>query len=79
MSRAPANFRQGDVARAIRAAKLSGLDITQVEVDPKTAKITLVTRSDDGTETKSNPFDTALVDDARLRRRRAKTCVSNSK
>jgi hypothetical protein len=44
--RAPSNFRQQDVARAIKAAKGSGLDIARVEVDPKTAKITLVIKND---------------------------------
>ena len=47
--RAPSNFRQQDVARAIKAAKGSGLDIVRVEVDPKTAKITLVVKNDDNT------------------------------
>jgi hypothetical protein len=36
--RAPSNFRQQDVARAIKAARGSGLDIARVELDPKTAK-----------------------------------------
>jgi hypothetical protein len=83
MPRAPSNFRQQDVARAIKAAKASGLDITRVEVDPRTARITLVTtKSDDGNETTktNNPFDDAPVDDAGLRRRKAKAkCVSNLK
>ena len=59
MSRAPSNFRQQDVARAIKAAKKSGLDIVRVEVDPKTARITLVVKNDDETEMKINPFDSA--------------------
>jgi hypothetical protein len=59
VSRAPSNFRQQDVARAIRAAKGAGLDVVRVEVDPKTAKIVLVVK-EDGTEKKvANPFDTA--------------------
>jgi hypothetical protein len=78
MPRAPSNFRQQDVARAIKAAKASGLDIVRVEVDPKTARIVLVIKNNDNTETKTNPFDDAPVDDPRLRRRKAKTCVSNS-
>src|SRR6516165_1518513 len=48
--RAPSNFRQRDVARAIKAAKASGLDITRVEVDPRTAKICLIIRNDDASE-----------------------------
>jgi hypothetical protein len=78
MPRAPSNFRQQDVARAIKAAKASGLDIVRVEVDPKTARIVLVIKNNDNTETKTNPFDDAPVDDPRLRRRKAKTSVSNS-
>jgi hypothetical protein len=54
--RAPSNFRQQDVARAIKAVKGSGLDIVRVEVEPKTAKITLVVRNDDNTESKVNPL-----------------------
>lgn len=44
MGRPPSNFRQQDVARAIKAAKSSGLDIVRVEIDPKTAKITLIVK-----------------------------------
>jgi hypothetical protein len=36
------NFRQADVQRAIRAAKATGLPVARVEVDPKTAKITVI-------------------------------------
>ena len=36
------NFRQSDVQRAIRAAKATGLPVARVEVDPKTAKITVI-------------------------------------
>lgn len=42
MSRAPPNFRQGDVSRAIAAVKKHGLPIARIEIDPKTAKITVV-------------------------------------
>jgi hypothetical protein len=80
MPRGPSNFRQQDVSRAIKAAKLSGLDIARVEVDPKTSRITLVTHSGgSNTETKKNPFDDAPVEDRELRRRKAKRCVSNLK
>jgi hypothetical protein len=70
--RAPSNFRQQDVARAIKAAKGSGLNIVRVEVDPKTAKITLVVRNDDNTEITVNPFDDAPVQDSALRTRKTK-------
>jgi hypothetical protein len=71
--RAPSNFRQQDVARAIRAAKGSGLDIVRVEVDPKTAKISLIVRNDDNTESTVNPFDDAPVHDPAARRRKTRT------
>lgn len=78
MRRSPSNFRQQDVARAIRAAKGAGLDIVRVEVDPKTAKISLVVKEDAETETKSiNPFDSAPVEDPAQRKRKTK-CTSNS-
>jgi hypothetical protein len=63
--RQPSNFRQQDVARAIKAAKSSGLDIAKVEVDPMTAKITMTMKNSAVVET--NPFETPT------RRRKSKT------
>jgi hypothetical protein len=71
--RAPSNFRQRDVARAIKAAKDNDLDIVRVEIDPKTAKITLVVKNDDNTESTVNPFDNAPVQDPAVRRRKTRT------
>jgi hypothetical protein len=64
VSRAPSNFRQQDVARAIKAAKGSGLDIVRVEIDPKTSKITLVVKKDkdDDISTPVNEWATASTD-----------------
>lgn len=63
MSKAPSNFRQQDVARAIKAAKGSGLDIVRVEIDPKTSKITLVVKKDKDDETPPvNEWATASTD-----------------
>jgi hypothetical protein len=59
VSRAPSNFRQQDIARAIRAAKGAGLDVIRVEIDPKTAKIVLVIKEDGKPEKKFNPLDNA--------------------
>jgi hypothetical protein len=73
--RAPSNFRQQDVARAIKAAKGSGLDIVRVEVDPKTAKITVVVKNDDNTESKINPFDEAPVPEPTRQGRKKKPCA----
>jgi hypothetical protein len=79
--RAPSNFRQQDIARAIKAAKDSGLDIVRVEIDPRTPKFTLVVKNDDNTESKSevNPFDSAPVPEPTRGRRKTKSCTSNSK
>jgi hypothetical protein len=71
--RPPSNFRKGDVARAIAAAKDCGLDIVRVDVDPKTSKISLVVRNDDNIESKINPFDDAPVHDPVLKRRKSRT------
>jgi len=63
MSRSPSNFRQQDVSRAIKAAKVAGLDVIRVEVD-RSGKIVLVVKdglvmSDGKSEFKINPFDEA--------------------
>jgi hypothetical protein len=42
VSRPPSNFRQKDISRAIRAAQSGGLKVTRVDVDPKTAKISVI-------------------------------------
>jgi hypothetical protein len=68
--RVPSNFRQQDVARAIAAAQARNLALVRVEVDPKTAKITLVVKNDDSTETTVNPFDDAPLPDEPARRTR---------
>ena len=67
--RRPSNFRQQDVARAIKAAKSSGLDIAKVEVDPMTAKITMTIKNNEVVET--NPFDHAPVPETPTRRRKS--------
>ena len=62
MSRAPSNFRQQDVTRAMRAARTAGFELMRVEVDVRTGKITLVVREDEDVKTvEVNPFDTAPV------------------
>ena len=74
MSKAPSNFRQQDVARAIKAAKSSGLDIVRVEIDPKTAKITLIAKRDDEQppqeQAADNPWHTATHEWTKPKRRK---------
>jgi hypothetical protein len=61
VARRPSNFRQQDVTRAINAAIASGLSIARVEVDAKTAKITVII-GDAKEEAKSNnPWDDATM------------------
>ena len=71
MSRAPSNFRQQDVSRAIRAAKVAGLDVQLLEIDCKRI-IVLVKEGE--TEVKINPFDTAPTP---WSQKRKKKCASD--
>jgi hypothetical protein len=72
--RAPSNFRQSDVSRAVAAAQARGLVLSRVEIDPQTAKITLVIKDGDDTETTTtNPFDTAPLPEEPKARRTRKT------
>jgi hypothetical protein len=60
MSRAPSNFRQQDVTRAINAAKRAGLDIARVEVDAKTARIIVIIAGRDN-KPDENYWDSATM------------------
>jgi hypothetical protein len=76
VSRGPHSFRQQDVRRAIAAARRAGLSIARVEVDPKTAKITVVAGAPSdivAPEAEANPWDTAVEPPPR---RRKKRCAS---
>ena len=71
MSKAPSNFRQQDVTRAINAAKASGLPIARIEIDPKTAKISVIVgepKSEDASASSPNPWDNAPMPSARKRK-----------
>jgi hypothetical protein len=41
-------FRQHDVTRALRAATAAGLNVTSVEIDPATGRITIRTGAEQG-------------------------------
>jgi hypothetical protein len=59
MARAPLNFRQGDLARALKAARAAGFD--RVEFDPATGRYLFHTDDTQNTETlPSNYFDEKL-------------------
>jgi hypothetical protein len=45
MARAPANFRQADVTRALRAAKAAGVDIARIEI-AKDGRIVIIAAGD---------------------------------
>jgi hypothetical protein len=63
------NFRQADVQRAIRAAKATGLPVARVEVDPKTAKITVIVGEPETEAAKVvNPWDNAPMPSERKRK-----------
>lgn len=46
MSKAPANFRQNDITRAMRAARAAGFKIASVDVDSKTGDFVLRIKDD---------------------------------
>jgi hypothetical protein len=60
MGRSRLTVRQGDVQRVMKAAKVAGLDVSRVEVDPSTGKIVIVVK-EDGNEVKKtiNPLHSA--------------------
>jgi len=70
--RRPSNFRQQDLARAIKAAKGSGLDIVRIEVEPATPKFVVVLKDNAVTETNPNPFDIAPLPSTPTRRRKSR-------
>jgi hypothetical protein len=69
--RRPSNFRQQDLARAIKAAKNGGLDIVRIDVEPAIPRFQLVMKGGPEAEVAiANPFDTAPLPDEPTRRTR---------
>lgn len=63
MSRGSGSFRQGDLARALRAAKAAGYD--RVEFDPKSGRYIFVKDGQVAEPASSNFFDEKLNGDDR--------------
>jgi hypothetical protein len=74
--RAPSNFRQQDVARAVAAVQGRGLPIARVEVDLIAKKITMVMKDDTTTEVETNPFDAAPLPEPAQSRKPKSSCKS---
>jgi hypothetical protein len=64
MTRSSANFRKGDVRRAVEAIRSSGEVVLRVEIDPRTGKIVVVTAGKAGDTNNStvNEWDCVLRD-----------------
>ena len=76
--RAPSNFRQQDVARAVAAVQGRGLPIARVEVDARTSKIVVVMKGEPEQKIEVNPFDEApLPEPERQKRKTKSSCKSN--
>lgn len=69
MARRPSNFRQQDVTRAINAAIASGLSIARIEVDAKTAKITVIIGEHEN-KPEANYWDSATMAPIEKRKRK---------
>jgi hypothetical protein len=48
--RRPCTFKKTEVTRAAKAVLAAGVDITRVEIEPVTGKITIMTSSSSGAE-----------------------------
>ncbi|MHC2332814.1 putative membrane protein YgcG [Bradyrhizobium sp. USDA 4454] len=57
MSRGAHSFKQGDLAKAIKAAVKSGVKLRRVEIDPATGRIILFPGEPDPTGASGNEWD----------------------
>jgi hypothetical protein len=58
-------FRQADLQRALRAAKVEGIAVERYEIEPETGKIIIITRNAEGAGSASTPLDNWLAKHAR--------------
>ena len=56
MARACAPFRQQDVVKVIRAAKMAGVDIRRIEIDPN-GKIVIIVGDSEPDQREVNEWD----------------------
>jgi len=76
--RAPSNFLQRDVSRAVAAVQGRGLPIARVEADTKTGKIVVVMKGEPEEKIEVNPFDEApLPEPERQKRKTKSSCNTN--
>lgn len=50
MSRGAQNVKQGDIAKALKAARSAGVDVQRFEIDPTTGKIVIFAGKPDDPE-----------------------------
>jgi hypothetical protein len=71
MTRGLSHFRQGDLARAVRALKTAGVKIDRVEIGADGKLAVFVKQNGGNAKVESNPWDEILNDGAHQTRIRA--------
>lgn len=57
MARRPASIPQAEVARVVRAAKVAGVDIRRIEIDPNGKIVIVVGNGDEPDRREGNEWD----------------------